>query len=126
MCRRRLAKHDERKIAMTTEQLNTALYERMFEEQERYREWLLGLPTSEALDHAYEYVMREDILFYLEYHDLDGRQAAALLRSSSPLADVFKNFEKRESSHMDDIRDTIENRANAIISSNDRKKTADK
>ena len=66
MCRREPVKHDERKIAMTTEQLNTALYERMFEEQQRYREWLLGLPTSEALDHAYEYVMREDILFYLE------------------------------------------------------------
>lgn len=122
MCRRGLAKHDERKIAMTTEQLNTALYERMCEEQKRYREWLLGLPTSEALDHAYEYVMREDILCYLEYHDLDDGQAAALLRSPSPLADIYKDFEKRETSHMEDIRDTIESRANAIISSNYRKK----
>lgn len=122
MCRREPVKHDEREIAMTTEQLNTALYERMFEEQKRYREWLLGLPTSEALDHAYEYVMREDILFYLEYHDLDDRQAAVLLRSPSPLADIYKDFEKRETSHMEDIRDTIESRANAIIKNGDRKK----
>jgi len=107
---------------MTTEQLNTALYDRMLEEQKRYREWLLGLPTAEALDHAYEYVMREDILYYLEYHDLDDRQAAALLRSPSPLADIYKDFEKRETSHMEDIRDTIESRANALIKNSDRQK----
>lgn len=107
---------------MTTEQLNTALYERMFEEQKRYREWLLGLPTAEALEHAYEYVTREDILLCLEYHNLDDRQAAALLRSPSPLADIFKDFEKRDTSHMEDIRDTIESRANTLIKNNDRKK----
>lgn len=107
---------------MSTDQLNTALYEKMFEEQEQYRSYLLGLPTAEALDHAYEYVMREDILMCLEYHELNGRQAAALLRSPTPLADIFKDFEKRETDHMADIRDTIESRANTLIKNNDRKK----
>lgn len=107
---------------MTTEQLNTTLYERMFEEQKRYREWLLGLPTAEALDHAYEYVMREDILYHLEYHDLEYRQATALLKSPSPLADIYRDFEKRETSHMEDIRDTIESRANTIIKNSERRK----
>ncbi len=100
---------------MSTDQLNAALYDKMYEEQERYRDWLLGLPTAEALDHAYEYVMREDILLCFEYHDLNGRQAAALLRSPTPLADIFKDFEKRETDHMENIRDTIENRANNAI-----------
>lgn len=100
---------------MTNEELNTRLYEKMFAEQERYRNWLLTLPPKEALSHAYEYVMREDILLSLEYHDLTEGQAKALLKSPAPLADVFKDWEKRETGHMEDIRETIENRANAVI-----------
>lgn len=102
---------------MTTEHLNTALYEKMFEEQERYREWLLSQPPEEIINHSYEYTVREDILLGMEYYDLTGRQAAALLRSPSPLADLFDDFERREDGHMDNIRDTIESRANALIKS---------
>lgn len=60
---------------MTTEELNTRLYEKMFAEQERYRDWLLNQPPEAVLDHAYEYIMREDILLSMEYHDLNPKQA---------------------------------------------------
>lgn len=100
---------------MTNEELNTALYEKMFAEQQRYREWLLSQPPDEILNHCYEFTVREDIVLALEYHDLSDKQCKALLQSRSPLADVFKDFEKRETDHMDNIRDTIECRANAII-----------
>ena len=90
---------------MTNEELNTALYEKMFAEQQRYREWLLSQPPDEILNHCYEFTVREDIVLALEYHDLSDKQCKALLQSRSPLADVF----------MDNIRDTIECRANAII-----------
>lgn len=99
---------------MTNEELNTALYEKMFAEQQRYREWLLSQPPDEILNHCYEFTVREDIVLALEYHDLSDKQCKALLQSRSPLADVFKDFEKRETDHMDNIRDTIECRANAI------------
>ena len=46
---------------MTNEQLNTALYEKMFAEQEKYREWLLTQSPEEILNHTYEYTVREDI-----------------------------------------------------------------
>lgn len=69
---------------MTNEELNTALYEKMFAEQETYRAWLLSQPPEEILNHAYEYTMREDILMSLEYHDLPDAQARALLKSPSP------------------------------------------
>ena len=36
-------------------------------------------------------------------------QAQALLESPSPLADVYRYFEKLETGHMDVIRDSIEN-----------------
>ena len=100
---------------MTNEELNTALYEKMFAEQQRYREWLLSQPPDEILNHCYEFTVREDIVLALEYHDLSDKQCNALLQSRSPLADVFKDFEKRETDHMDNIRDTIECRAKAII-----------
>lgn len=100
---------------MTNEELSTRLYEKMFVEQEKYRSWLLSQPPAEILNHAYEYVMREDILLSLEYSDLSSGQAKALLKSPAPLADVFKDWEKRETGHMEDIRETMESRANAIL-----------
>ena len=103
---------------MTNEELNTALYEKMFAEQQQYREWLINQPPGEILNHCYEYTVREDIVLALEYHDLSDKQCKALLTSPCPLADVFKDFEKRENDHMEDIRDTIECRANAIIRQN--------
>ena len=100
---------------MTNEELNTKLYEKMFAEQEKYRGWLLSQPAAEVINHTYEYTMREDILMSMEYNDLSDKQCKALLKSPCPLGDVFKDFERRETSHMDDIRDTVECRANAVI-----------
>ena len=99
---------------MTNEQWNTTLYKQMFTEQEQFRGWLLAQPPQEILNHAYEYVMREDILLSLEYNDLTDAQAAALLSSSSPLADVYAEFDKLESSHMEEIWSCIESRADAL------------
>ena len=59
---------------MTNEELNTALYQKMFAEQETYRKWLLEQPPEEILKHTYEYTVREDILLSLEYHDLTDAQ----------------------------------------------------
>lgn len=98
---------------MTNEQLNTALYEKMFAEQETYRAWLLSQPPEEILNHTYEYTIREDILMSMEYHDLPDAQAKALLASSSPLADVFADWENKETGYMDDIWQTVEERAKA-------------
>ena len=100
---------------MTNEELNTKLYKKMFAEQEKFREWLLTQSPEEILNHTYEYTMREDILMSLEYNDLSDKQAKALLKSPCPLEDVFKDFEKRETDHMDNIKNTIECRANAVI-----------
>ena len=34
---------------MTNEELNTRLYEKMFAEQEQFRDWLLSQPAAEIL-----------------------------------------------------------------------------
>ena len=100
---------------MTNEELNTKFYENLFEEQQEYKGWLLTQPPEEILNHAYEYVMREDIVLAMEYHDLSDEQAKALLSSPSPLAEIFQDFENIEGDHMDTIRDCIESRANKNI-----------
>ena len=64
---------------MDERQLNDALFAQMFAEQQDYRAWLMTLPPDEILDHAAEFVVREDILVELEAFDLPADQAAALL-----------------------------------------------
>lgn len=100
---------------MNSEELNTALYKKMFESQERYRSWLLDQTPAEVLNHAYEYVTREDILLSAESNDLPEEKTRALLSSRDPLADVFKDFERIETGYMEDIHDCIESRADAVI-----------
>lgn len=100
---------------MTNEERNTALYQKMFAEQEKFRDWLKGQSPEEILNHTYEYTVREDILLSLEYHDLSDAQADALLKSPCPLADVFQDFEKQETDHMDTIWNCLESRADTIL-----------
>ncbi len=96
---------------MNTNDLNTALYEKMAAEQDKYRDWLKSQPPAEVLNHAYEYTIREDIVMAMEELELTATQAQALLDSPRPLADVYHYFEKLETGHMDVVRDSIENRA---------------
>ena len=100
---------------MTNAELNTTLYQKMFAEQENYREWLLSQPSEEILNHTYEYTVREDILLSMEYNDLPDTQAKALLKSPSPLADVFKDWEHKETGYMEDIWQTVEDRAKSEV-----------
>ena len=99
---------------MSANDLNTALYEKMAAEQDKYRDWLKSQLPEKILHHAYEYTVREDIVMTMENLDLTGAQAQALLDSPSPLADVYRYFEKLETGYMDVIRDSIENRANDV------------
>ena len=99
---------------MNTNDLNMALYEKMAAEQDKYRDWLKSQPPEEILHHTYEYTVREDIVMAMEQLELTDAQAQALLGSPSPLADVYRYFEKLETGYMDVIRDSIENRANEV------------
>ena len=88
---------------MTNEEMMSRLYERMAAEQQKYKEWLLGQPPNVILDNACKFTVREDIVMEMEVLELTDAQTAALLRS------------RTETNHMNDVRDVIEARANAII-----------
>ena len=75
----------------------------------KFRDWLKSQPPEEILHHTSEYTVREDIVMAMEELELTDAQAEALLESPSPLADVYRYFEKLETGYMDMIRDSIEN-----------------
>ena len=102
---------------MANPDLLTKLYQRMSAEQEQYRNWLLGQPPDEILNHAVEYAIREDILIEMEELNLSPPLAAALLESPAPLADVYKDFRDMETDHMDHVRKCIEGRAARLLES---------
>ncbi len=51
-------------------------------------------------------------------------QAQALLDSPSPLADVYRHFEKLETGYMDVIRESIEERANEMHKAKEEQRAA--
>ena len=84
-------------------------------EQDSYRDWLLTLPPDEILQHAYEYAVRQDILFAMEDLELQPEQCRALMKSPCPVADVLRDFEKLERGYMETIRDCIEGRVDKLL-----------
>ena len=100
---------------MANPELLNRLHQRMSAEQEQYRNWLLGQPPGGILNHAAEYPVREDIVMEMSALELTDAQAKALLKSKTPLADIYKEWNKTETHHMDDVRDVIEVRADAVI-----------
>lgn len=103
------------------EELNSELYNRMFEEQEHYRNWLLSLPPEEILFHAFSYSVREDILMTQEENNFSIEKCKALLESPTPLADMKRAYYKTETNYMDDIRNVMENYADDILRENKKK-----
>lgn len=100
---------------MNKEELNTALYDKLSAEQDNYRNWLESQTVAEALKHAYEFIIREDILIALSDNDLSQTQVKALLQNSCTLDDIYKDWLNIETGYMDDIRNTIEERADIFI-----------
>ena len=67
---------------MNEEKAKIALYEKLRDEQNNYRKWLLSQPRHEILKHANEYSIREDILTVVREGNISPLFAKALL---SPL-----------------------------------------
>ena len=96
---------------MTNEELNTALYKKMFAEQEQFKGWMLTQPPERILEHSYEYTVREDFLLALEQDDLTRGQIAALLATPTPLDDLFHTYEATETHHMEEVWSCLESLA---------------
>ncbi len=97
---------------MNQTEVNDELYRKMKAELYEYRRSLL-LETSEViLNNAYEFTVKEDILYYLNENDIGADQAEALLKSDTPLEDCFQEWMNSDSGYMSEIGYAIKNRAN--------------
>ena len=100
---------------MDAENLTAALLEKMKAEQDSYRAWLVAQHPEEILNHTMEFSTREDILMAMDFIELTVPQAEVLLKSPTPLADVYKNWGNMEFNLMDNIVSAIEDRADQVI-----------
>ena len=91
------------------------LCEKMRVEQSAYCLWLTAQPPEEILHHAYEYSVREDIILATEEMNLTPARVRALLKSPSPLADVYKDFSKLETDYMSLVAQCVEDRADDLL-----------
>ena len=100
---------------MTNKETMSQLYERMAAEQQKYKAWLLEQPPNVILDNACKFTVREVIVMEMEVLELTDAQAAALLRSRTPLADVYRAWELSETQHIVDVRVVSEARVDTVI-----------
>ena len=100
---------------MKNDPLVAKLYNKMQQEQNEYRAWLLAQPPEEILHHAYEYSVREDIILATEEMNLPLARVRALLKSPAPLADVYKDFSKLETDYMSIVAQCVEDRADDLL-----------
>lgn len=100
---------------MTNDELNEALYDKMKVEHDSYSMWLLALPAKCILSNAYEYSVRQDILFAMEDLRLSSEQCEALLKCPYPMTVIYQDFLEQETAYMDTIRSCIEHRANQFL-----------
>ena len=100
---------------MTIEQLNTRLYEKMQAEQARFHDYLITQPPNVILKNAYQYAIREDIIFCMEINDLPETQCRALLSLQNPLEAVYAKWEQSDPGFVDSILQTIKARADDKI-----------
>lgn len=96
---------------MSNEELNQQLYERLFDEQDKFRLELLASSPIEILRKAPEYYVREDVICCLEDHNLSDEQVKALLQSKTPLADIYSRWDRYADNRLDDVRDCIHDHA---------------
>ena len=101
---------------MNIEEMSQKLYDKMAAEQESYRQDLLKLPPEQILDKAYEYAMREDILQLMDDPELlSAQRCKALLKSKTPVADVYRHYDKLDCTFLETMRSAFENCADEII-----------
>ena len=84
---------------MTKEMMEEKLYQRMQEENRQFLAELREQTADDIIAHAYEIACRDN----------------ALLRFEHPLAELYDDWIKRETSEMDNFRSSIECCANDAI-----------
>ena len=110
---------------MSNEKLENALYEKMAAEQQTFREKLLRLSPEEVLEKSREYVTRDNILKVLGEYPGTEMQTKTLLKSHTPLTDIYAEMEKQGSDYgINEIKDCVALYTDAILAAEAEKQRA--
>ena len=77
---------------MTHEQLNTALYEKVYAEQQEFISSLKTMTPENIIQYAYELVIREDILLSFEENEVNQKHIENIKGSSILLLGIATIF----------------------------------
>ena len=87
--------------------LKEMIYKRMKSEQDTFYRVLLEMDIKEALDHAYEYSTRNDILMSFNDSNLNSDELEVLAKCRYPLSEIYGRFDKIESDRQSEIEMAI-------------------
>lgn len=79
-------------------------------------DYLISLRFAQILNYAREYIDRKYILMAMGNNDQNNAQAKALLRSSTPLADVYNKYASWEHGRQqEEIWNAVEARSGEVL-----------
>lgn len=84
------------------------LSEKVQDEYNKFITDLNGMTTKDAIDHAYEKVIKEDLVACIEGQKLDNSEAKALYLKKQPLDYCYQEWLKNDFSYSDMLRDTVD------------------
>ena len=84
------------------------LHNKIKQQFETYRKWLLQQTPEEILNHTYEYTIKQDILCIFENEEaFTEENAKTLLDLTDPLEEIFEEFKKTEYGYIETLEETI-------------------
>ena len=107
---------------MSKESLRELLYQKASKEQEVYVEHIKRLPPELIIEKAYEKVMRDDILMTFEDDYLSDKQVAELIKLDYPLSACYEEWMDTDYSHMEMLRDTIDDYTQRLVKEHEAEK----
>lgn len=107
---------------MSKKELRDLLCQKALKEQDEYIEHLKTLISQEIICRSYEKVMHDDILMTFEDDYLSDKQVAELIKLDHPLSACYAEWMDNDYSHMEMLRDTIDDYAKRLVKEHEAEK----
>lgn len=91
------------------------LYEKAQKEFDEYKHKLMQMPQEEVFSHSYETVIKQDLLCIFKNEEFLQIEEKALYKLKNPLDACYQEWLKNDYSHMDMLRDAVDDRAKSAI-----------
>ena len=94
---------------------NDLLYKKVQSEYNAFIEKLVQMTPEQVAEHAYEKVIKQEIVCVCDFKSLSQQEAKALCLEKQPLDRIYGNWLDNDYSYMNMIQETIHASANNAI-----------